>query len=56
MYQIDIIEVIQQNIENVLFKAWKHDGCIDFFNGGEIQFEVDGKKYILSLEEIKDGK
>lgn len=52
MTNVDIMDAVQQGIENVIFKAWRHNGCIGFFNSESVRFEVDGQEYILRLSKV----
>lgn len=47
----DIMDAVQLGVENILFKAWRHTGYIDGFNGEQVMFVVDGKRYLLTLSE-----
>lgn len=49
MTNVDIMDAIQQGIENVLFKAWRHNGYIESFNSEAVRFQVDGQEYVLRL-------
>lgn len=51
MNTVDIMDAVQQGVENMLFKAWRHNGYIDGFNSEQVMFIVDGKRYILTLTE-----
>lgn len=51
MTNFDIMDVVQQQIESVIFKDWKHEGYIDGFYSDSVYFVVDGKYYRLSLVE-----
>jgi hypothetical protein len=51
MEKVDIMDAVQQGIENMLYKAWRHKGYIDGFNTDQVRFVVDGKKYMLELKE-----
>ena len=52
MTNVDIMDAVQQGIENVIFKAWRHNGCIGSFNSESVRFEVDGQEYILRLSKV----
>lgn len=56
MTNVDIMDAVQQGIENVIFKAWRHNGCIGFFNSESVRFEVDGQEYILRLSKVGGGR
>jgi len=51
MNAVDIMDAVQQGVENMLFKAWRHSGYIDGFNDEQVMFVVDGKRYVLDLTE-----
>lgn len=51
MNKADIMDAVQQGVENMLFKAWRHSGYIDGFNGEQVMFVVDGKRYVLTISE-----
>jgi hypothetical protein len=52
MINTDIMDGVTQGIENMLFKNWRHEGYIDGMHSTDVIFVVDGKKYILKLEEM----
>ena len=51
-----IVEVITNTIEKTIFGEWRHEGFICGNSSEHINFEVDGKEYVLSLHEVKDGE
>jgi hypothetical protein len=53
MEKVDIMDAVQQGIENILFKNWRHKGYIDGFNSTQVAFVVDGKRYVLDLKEVE---
>ena len=56
MKSVDIMESITNHIEDKFFKEWKHEGFIGMFTSEDINFEVDGKEYVLKIHEVKDGE
>jgi hypothetical protein len=56
MKEVDIMEMLTNAIEQKLFKEWKHDGLIEGFSSEHINFDVDGKEYVLLIREIGDGE
>ena len=56
MKEVDIMEMLVNAIEQKLFKEWKHDGLIEGFSSEHINFDVDGKEYVLLIREICDGE
>lgn len=46
----DIID--ERERQDVIFKAWRHNGCIGSFNSESVRFEVDGQEYILRLSKV----
>ena len=56
MKEVDIMEMLVNSIEQKLFKEWKHDGLIEGYSSEHINFDVDGKEYVLLIREIGDGE
>lgn len=56
MKSVDIMEMIANAIDKTIFGAWKHEGFIGGFTSEHIDFEVDGREYVLKIVEIKDGE
>lgn len=54
MKTIDIMECLVNNIEEKIIKEWKHEGFIGGFSSEHINFEIDGKEYVLHIREVKD--
>lgn len=52
MKQVDIVEVINDAVNGVIFEKWKHEGYLDGFNGEQTSFVIDGKHYLVSVKEI----
>jgi hypothetical protein len=56
MNNVDVMDAVQQGVEIILYKNWRHEGHIDGFGSDQIAFVVDGKRYILKLEDVEDLK
>lgn len=56
MKNCDIVEAIIQSIEKKIFEEWKHEGFICGNSSEHINFEIDGKEYVLKLYEVKNGE
>ena len=56
MKNADIMGVFITSIEEKIFKEWIHDGFIGGFTSDSVNFEIDGKEYVLKLIEVKDGQ
>lgn len=56
MKQVDIMEMLTYAIENKLFEEWKHEGLIEGFSSEHINFDVDGREYVLLIREIGEGE
>ena len=56
MRNADIMGVFITSIEEKIFKEWIHDGFIGGFTSDSVNFEIDGKEYVLKLIEVKDGQ
>ena len=54
MKTVDIMEVFVNAIEETIVKAWRHDGFICEFTSEHIDFEVDGKEYVLKIPEVRN--
>lgn len=52
----DIIVCLSNEIEDTIFKQWKHEGFICGLSSEHINFEIDGKEYVLKLYEVKNGE
>jgi hypothetical protein len=55
MKTVDIMEALTTAIEKRILGEWKHEGFIGGFTSEHIEFEIDGRKYVLRIEEVKDG-
>lgn len=56
MRTVDIMEVLTNAIDKTILGEWKHEGFIGGFAGKHIDFEIDGKEYVLKIAEVKDGE
>ena len=56
MKEVDIMETITTAIEDKIFEEWKHEGFIGGFTSEHIDFEIDGRQYVLLIKEVKDGE
>lgn len=56
MKSCDIIETIVSTIEKTIFKEWRHEGFIDWWNSDSAIFDIDGKEYVLNLKDVEDGE
>lgn len=51
MKQTDIAEGVTTGIEQILYERWRYEGHIECWNAQQISFTVDGRHYLLQLEE-----
>lgn len=51
-----IIGAVCDSIQAKIFDEWKHDGFVGGLSSEHINFEVDGKEYVLILKEVKYGE
>jgi hypothetical protein len=56
MKTVDIMETLTNAIDKTIFQDWKHEGFIGGFTSEHIDFEVDGREYVLRICEVKDGE
>lgn len=56
MKSVDIMEMLTNAIDKTIFGDWKHEGFIGGFTSEHINFEIDGREYVLKLSEVKDGE
>ena len=56
MKTVDIMEVLVTALEEKILGEWRHEG----FNGGwstnYANFAIDGKEYVIRIEEVEDGQ
>ena len=50
MKTVDIMETIAECIEKKILGEWKHEGYIDGMESERAHFEIDGKKYVITIE------
>lgn len=55
MKTCDIIEVLEQTISEKIGKEWRHDIGLLGSSSAHINFEIDGKEYVLGLFEVAEG-
>lgn len=56
MKQADIMEAFVNAIEETIFKEWRHEGFLSGWSSEHINFEVDGREYVLRIHEVEDGE
>ena len=56
MLNSDIMEAIATDIEETIFKRWKHEGFIGGCSSEHVNVEIDGKEYVLVLHEVTEGQ
>ena len=56
MKSVDIMEVITNAIDETILQKWRHEGFIGGFTSEHINFEIDGREYVLLIAEVKDGE
>ena len=56
MKQVDIMESIVTQIDKQIFDEWKHEGFIGGWTSEHIDFEIDGREYVIRLYEVQNGK
>ena len=56
MKTVDIMETIAISIEEKILKEWKHEGLIEGYSAGHINFDIDQKEYVLLIREIGEGE
>lgn len=55
MLKSDIIDVVASTIEQKIGGEWKHEVGILGCSSIHVNFEIDGKQYVLVLNEVEDG-
>lgn len=55
MLKSDIIDVCGTAIERKIGGEWKHEVGIFGTSDRHVNFEIDGREYVLVLHEVKDG-
>lgn len=56
MRTADIMEVFVSAIDEKIGKEWRHESIVMGWSSEHINFDVDGKEYVLKIREIKDGE
>ena len=56
MKNCDIMEAFVIALEETIIKEWRHEGHNYGWSSEHINFEIDGREYVIKLREIKDGK
>lgn len=56
MKVVDIMESLVDAIIKKIFEEWKHEGIICGWSSEHINFEIDGKEYVLRISEVKEGE
>lgn len=56
MKECDITEVFMSAVEEKIGKEWRHEVGILGCSSVHVNFEVDGREYVLRLYEVKDGR
>ena len=51
----DIMEALVMAVEETIQKQWRHDVVIEGWSSAHINVEIDGKEYVLVLNEVPDG-
>lgn len=55
MLNSDIIETVGCHIERKIGGEWKHEVGILGVSNVHVNFEIDGKEYVLVLHEVTEG-
>lgn len=56
MKNVDIMEAFVSAIEEKIFQEWRHEGFIGGWSSEHINFEIDGKEYVLRIREMREGE
>jgi len=56
MKQIDIVTSLAKNVEDVIYKEWKHEGYIGATEMEGFYCDIDGVLYRIDVREIPEGK
>lgn len=56
MKTVDIMETIVEAIEDQIIGNWRHEGFVGGWNSKLMNFEIDGKEYVLRISEVKEGE
>lgn len=55
MLNSDITYVISYSIQKLIGADWRHEVALFGESDRHLNFEIDGKEYVLVLHEVKDG-
>ena len=55
MLKCDIIETIVGDIDRHIGGEWKHEVKLYAYSSKHLNFDIDGKEYVLVLHEVEDG-
>ena len=55
MLDSDIIEVCGTTIERKIGGEWRHEVLILGMSSRHVNFDIDGKEYVMVLHEVKEG-
>lgn len=50
------MEALVESITQRIFEEWKHEGFMFGYSSAHINFEIDGKEYVLLIREIQSGE
>lgn len=56
MRECDIMDAVQTAIDETIIKEWRHYGDLFGWSSEHVNFEIDGKEYVLVLREVKKGE
>lgn len=56
MKTANIMEALVSAITDKIFEEWKHEGGIYGWSSEYINFEIDGKEYMVAIREVEEGK
>lgn len=56
MKQIDIVNSLAKNVEDVIYKEWKHEGYVGATEREGFYCDIDGTLYRIDIREIPEGK
>ena len=56
MKSVEIMEAVVTAIENTIIKEWRHEGFIGGWTSETVNFDIDGKEYVLKLKTVHDGE
>lgn len=51
---VDVTETIVNSLASKLFDEWKHEGYCDGFTSDTAYMVIDGKRYRISVNEMKE--